>query len=118
MEHIIRGLLNAPLFIKIMLGSFVYSVIGIIILWIQVDKHVKRTLSYDDTKKERAIGAIKRLHRISFWISPLSIISIYTTYVFEHRSDTNYIITMMIMASLLVLAIHLLTRKILNKLNQ
>ncbi len=121
MEHTIVGLSNVPLFFKIMLGLFIYSVILMIILWIQYDKYIKRILSYDDAKKERAIEAHKRLlriHKIFFWFSPAYFITIYIIYNLNHGSDAIYGITMMIIVYLLAFAIYLFTKKILNRLNQ
>jgi hypothetical protein len=121
MEHIIRELLNIPLFFKIIFGLFIYTVVVMIVFWIQFDKYIKRILSLDDAKKERTIGALKRLarmHRLLFSFSPLYFISIYMIYKFDHHSDANYGIAMMIMTYLIERAIYFFTKKTLNKLNQ
>ncbi len=121
MEHIIRELLNIPLFFKIMLGLFIYTIFVLIVIWIQFDRYIKWILSRGDAKKERVIGTLKRfvrIHRLFFWFSPLYFISIYMIYKFDHHSDANYGITMMIMTYLLERAIYFFEKKTLNTLNQ
>ncbi len=121
MEHIIRELLNIPFFFKIILGLFIYAVVVMIVFWTHFDKYIKWILSCDDTKKERAIGALKRIariHRLLFWFNPLYFITIYMIYKFDHHSDANYGITMMIMTYLLERAIYFFTKKTLDRLNQ
>ncbi len=113
----IRELLNILLFYKICVGFFIYSVVIMIIFWINFDKYIKRILSYDDFKKERTIKALKLLHRIVSLMSHVYVITIYMAYKFDHGSDINYVITAMIIVFIIDRAIHFFKKKALCELN-
>ena len=109
-----------PLFFKIFLGLFSFTVVTSIIRRMQFAKYINKLSSCDDVKRSDLLGKYKvliKLHKILFPLSPLYIIITYIIYKYC-GSDGIYMIPMMTIVYLLISYDYFFRKKVLNKLDQ